>query len=179
MNKKTIWICFLLLLIITACQSAEATPTPTISDEDDNSIRPTVTAPAVPGEVTPPATNETGSPAPGTEAYPAPPDPTDTPEGYPAPPTPEPTIDPYPVGGFVWLIQAVGEQCAGAEKNSYPDLQEAVAALTAAGIPVRSSGMVDLPVCAACGCPTSAHYRVEIESVNLENAEALGWIKEE
>jgi hypothetical protein len=65
------------------------------------------------------------------------------------------------------------------EDADYADLQEAVAALIAAGVPVYETGMVDLIVCAACGCPTSAHYRVQISQSDLVNAEALGWSAEE
>ena len=108
-----------------------------------------------------------------------PPTPVPSPEGYPPPATLIPTIDPYPVGEMVWLILPVGEQCAEADESIYSDLQEAVAGLTAAGVPVKSSEMVELMVCTACGCPTSAHFRVEIDSLNLEKAVSLGWTPEQ
>ena len=99
---------------------------------------------------------------------------------YPAPASPMPTIDPYPaVEGFVWVIIPVGEQCADPSENSYASLQEAVAELTAAGMTVNASAVTELPVCMECGCPTSAHYRVQIEASSLNDAIDLGWVQVE
>lgn len=99
---------------------------------------------------------------------------------YPAPNSPAPTVDPYPsMEGFVWVIIPVGEQCADPSENSYASLQEAVAELTAAGITVNASAVDELPVCMECGCPTSAHYRVQIEATGLNDALSLGWAQVE
>ncbi|WP_420642295.1 hypothetical protein [Candidatus Leptofilum sp.] len=100
------------------------------------------------------------------------------PEGYELPPT-LPAINPYPEanGRLIWIIKPVGEQCA--ETPTTPDLQTAVADMVAFGIPVEASEMTELAVCAACGCPTSAHFRLQIDSGYQGNAEALGWVAEE
>lgn len=161
----------LVVIFLAACQTAdEAEPTIQPSSETDAFPRPTVTP-------IPDPENESQGVLP--EGYPPPPSPVPSPEGYPAPPTPQPTLDPYPVGGYLWIIRAVGEQCTEADDNDYADLQEAVAALAAAGVPVRGSGITELIVCAACGCPTSAHFTVEIESSSLSRAESLGWTEKE
>ena len=112
------------------------------------------------------------------EGYPAAPAPTPFPEGYVAPPT-IPALNPYPEasGTLVWVIKPVGEQCA--ETPTTPDLQTAVADMVAFGIPVEASEMTNLPVCMSCGCPTSAHFRLQIDAGYLGNAEVLGWFAEE
>jgi hypothetical protein len=100
------------------------------------------------------------------------------PEGYEIP-TALPSLNPYPeaTGNLVWILKPVGEQCA--ETPATPDLQTAVADMIAFGIPVEASEMTDLAVCSACGCPTSAHFRLQIDSGYLGNAEILGWFTEE
>ncbi|MBK7895699.1 MAG: hypothetical protein WAS33_08210 [Candidatus Promineifilaceae bacterium] len=114
----------------------------------------------------------------GAEGYPAAPLPTPLPEGYSLPPT-IPPLNPYPEasGTLVWVIKPVGEQCA--ETPTTPDLQTAVADMIAFGIPVEASEMTELSVCTACGCPTSAHFRLQIDSGYLANAAVLGWMAEE
>ena len=116
----------------------------------------------------------------GQDGYPAPllPSPTSFPEGYIAP-TPPPALNPYPEasGNLIWILKPVGEQCA--ETPTTPDLQTAVADMVAFGIPVEASEMTSLNVCSACGCPTSAHFRMQIDAAYLGNAEALGWFVEE
>jgi hypothetical protein len=74
-------------------------------------------------------------------------------------------------------LKAVGEQCA--EAPATPDLQTAVADMVAFGIPVVASEVIDLPVCSACGCPTSTHFRMQIDAGYLGNAETLGWAQEQ
>lgn len=127
---------------------------------------------------------EEGDPAPITtpeEAYPViVPTPTIMDEDYPAPPSPVPPSegDAYPsTENAVWVLFPVGEQCSDASR--YPDLVTAVADLTAAGITIYESEVTDLIVCSACGCPTSAHYRVSIDDAQLETAQALEWTVEE
>ncbi|MCA9898562.1 MAG: hypothetical protein KC433_10265 [Anaerolineales bacterium] len=127
--------------------------------------------------LTPPPVSEPES---ASDGYPAPafPSPTPLPEGYVAPPPPPP-LDPYPEanGTLIWIIKPVGTQCA--EAPATPDLQTAVADMVAFGIPVEASEMIDLAVCTACDCPTSAHFRLQIDSGYLGNAEILGWVAEE
>ncbi|MCP4424422.1 MAG: hypothetical protein GY803_08030 [Chloroflexi bacterium] len=126
--------------------------------------------------------NPTNTPPLLPEAYPDPSTPTSppAPEGYPAasviPPTPIPA---YPVlDEFVWIVRPVSEQCAEPDQNNYADLQEAVAALTAAGITTGKAEMTNLIVCSACGCPTSAHFRIQIGPADLPAAESLEWAPE-
>ncbi len=170
--RKRIWLIgFLLLTLLAACSPAAKEATPLPSTTDDGGLSPSAT--------TIPADTETDSGSALPEGYPAPPTPVDTPEGYPAAPELPPTPDPYPAGEMTWILQAVGEQCADESENSYADLQEAVASLAAAGIPSTASEMAELMVCAACGCPTSAHFRVQIGAADVSKAISLGWTAEE
>ncbi|MFQ5400884.1 MAG: hypothetical protein ACE5E7_14960 [Anaerolineae bacterium] len=172
--KRNIWLCGILFaLVMTACNGGGGeTPTAT-----------SIPATAVPSP-TPQATNTPAAPAatPTPDEYPPPPIPTFTPESYPDPPQPatQPT-ESYPAPGetSVWVLRAIGEQCADASQNSYADLQEAVAALTAAGIHTQQAETAQLVVCQSCGCPTSAHYRVQIDAADLDKALALDWTLEE
>ncbi len=127
--------------------------------------------------ITPTPIGNTTSPG-GTEGYPVLPTPTLSPAGY-AVPTQPPPLNAYPeaTGTLVWILKPVGEQCA--ETPATPDLQTAVADMVAFGIPVVASEVVELPVCTACGCPTSAHFRMQIDTGYLGNATALGWVAEQ
>lgn len=112
-------------------------------------------------------------------AYPAPTDPTPLPEGYPAP-EPLATSTAYPVENSnpIWVLYPVGEQCGAADSGTYADLTEAIAGLTAVGVPVLDSEVTEIAVCAACGCPTSAHYRAQIAVSDLATAVQIGWLDE-
>lgn len=163
---KRYWLLVLFMAIVTAACGT----TPEVRETP---------APEATAQSTEPATTlETAAPTAAMtviEDYPAP----DT-DSYPPPVLPTSTADPYPVvEGFVWVIIPVGEQCADASENSYASLSEAVAALTAAGITVNDSTMAELPVCTACGCPTSAHYRAQVEATKLNDALSLGWVQAE
>lgn len=129
--------------------------------------------------LTPPPASDPIEPE-GANGYPALPQPSPTPlpEGYSVPTQPPP-LNPYPeaTGNLVWILKPVGEQCA--ETPVTPDLNTAVADMIAFGIPVEGREMVDLPVCSACGCPTSAHFRLQIDEGYLGNAEILGWFAEQ
>ena len=120
--------------------------------------------------------------APAEEAYPIPiPTPIlmegDYPEP-PQPPQPPSGYDAYPeADSSVWVLFPVGEQCA--DESRYEDMVTAVADLTAAGITVYESEIVELIVCSACGCPTSAHFRVSIDASQLSTAQAMEWTAEE
>jgi hypothetical protein len=115
-----------------------------------------------------------------SSGYPIPllPSPTPPPAGYIIPTQP-PVLNPYPeaTGNLIWILKPVGEQCAATPAT--PDLQTAVAELIALGIPVAASEITDLPVCSACGCPTSTHFRMQIDAGYLGNAEVLGWFAEQ
>ena len=153
----------LLLVMITACRQP---PDPGVA-----------TSPASePGEGRP--TPTTGStPTTASDGYPAPPLPTPTspPDGYPAPEAAAATPRPgaYPAAGdVIWIVRPMGEQCAD---PAYDSLEEAVAALEAAGVSVSASEMTSLAVCQACGCPTSEHFRAQIDAEDLDKATGLGW----
>lgn len=165
-----------LALALSACGSAA--PEPEVAPES------TEDAPALA-----PAAGEGSStdddlifePETAPESYPPPPTPLPTPEGYPALPTSPPlpgAYDDIATEGPVWVLFPVGEQCADPAESRYQDLAEAEAALTAAGITVFDAEMVDLLVCQACGCPTSAHYRVQIDGAQLGTAVSLDWFVE-
>ena len=112
-------------------------------------------------------------------AYPGPARPTVTsiPEGYPAPT--EPALpEAYPAGATVWVLRPLGEQCVDPETYEYAEVDEAVAALEAAGVEVVASETVSLVVCEACDCPTSEHFRAQIAAEDLATAETLGWYRE-
>ena len=162
---KRYWLLILLLSILTAACGAtgEGTETPAVETTSQPS--------EAPGALETPAPTSAMT---VIDEYPAPAD------GYPAPTAAVATADPYPaVDGFVWVTIPVGEQCADPSENSYASLQEAVAELTAAGITVNASAVTELSVCTECGCPTSAHYRVQIEATSLNDAIDLGWVQVE
>ena len=169
-----LFMLILALVLLAACQGTNGvggeTSTPGSGDEVVPQGSPT--SASVPSEAT-------TTPIPVDGYPPPPPTSVPSPEGYPGPPTPIPTLDPYPAGVLIWIVRPVGEQCADPEASEVSDLQEAVAELAAAGVPVESSGTVDLLVCAACGCPTSTHYRVQIQATNFSRAESLGWVRGE
>jgi hypothetical protein len=98
---------------------------------------------------------------------------------YPAPAEPEATIDPYPeaVDGFIWMLLPVGVQCEE-DAASYNDLQDAVAGLTAVNVQTGQAEITEMTVCSACGCPTSAHYRVQVSIEDVNAAQSLGWTRE-
>lgn len=181
--KKSIWLFMILALLLAACgqtpdeveetpAAATETPASALEQAPEGDVFPRATLTPPPVEE-PEADPETGSDA---ESYPAPPTTTPFPDDYPVP-TLSPTLDPYPAAeGSIWIIRPVGEQCA--EQDDYPDLQAAISDLITVGVEVSESETVDLPVCMACGCPTSAHFRVQIDAADLSNAELLGWTEE-
>jgi hypothetical protein len=79
---------------------------------------------------------------------------------------------------MIWIIRPVGIQCEEGTAPGYGDLRESVATLTAAGIRVVDSEMTELMVTTSCGSPTSAHYRVQIDFEDLEDALSMGWQEE-
>lgn len=190
--KRFLWLSLILIVVwgtAVSCSAAtvdEETPAPAPAESEGGGLnaapeadpdvfpRATLTAPPVSEPIQPESSSG------GQDGYPAPqlPSPTPPPDGY-AGPTPLPALDPYPAatGTLIWILKPVGEQCA--DPPTTPDLQTAVADMVAFGIPVEASEMTDLIVCSACGCPTSAHFRLQIDSGFLGNAELLGWLAEE
>lgn len=177
----------LLLLLAALLGFAGCGPAPDAADPDaatpadaEPDVFPRVTITPTASEAAPAAPES----APGNNGYPASAAPTFTPlpDDYPAPPTPQPLPSAYDDVGSsepVWVLYPVGEQCADAAASRYPDLTAAVAGLTATGVTVLDSELTDLEVCEACGCPTSAHYRLQIDAAGLETALDIGWTEEE
>jgi hypothetical protein len=178
------------ILIFVGCSTGGTEPTPAPDEEpypaNDIFPRPTVTP--VPDDETYPAPDEQTE---ELEAYPPPRTPVE-PEAYPPPsdsdsdayppPPPTPAQESYPdpesaATDLIWVIRPVGEQCAA--ETDYADLQAAVADLIAIGVHVETSETIDLIVCQACGCPTSAHFRAQIPASDFSDAEQLGWLQEE
>lgn len=117
-------------------------------------------------EATPRPTPTTGPEAPASTPE----------EGYPAQPTEAPAAG-YPVEATEnWVVRPAGEQCA--DNLAYPSADSAVADLAAAGITPLAVEETELVVCDACGCPTSAHYRVLLSAEDLPTALSLGWQQE-
>jgi hypothetical protein len=150
-------VIILLALLMTACGGPETTAVDT----------------PTPAVVPPPQIQPTPPPA---DAYPGPSLPATPVDGYPAPaPPPAPALPSGYPGEAAWFLRPAGLQC---EAPLYPDLEAAVAALEAAGVSVSAAETVTLPVCAACGCPTSEHYRVEIPTGARNVAMVLEWTPE-
>jgi hypothetical protein len=122
--------------------------------------------------LTPLPTSAMGVP---TVAYPGPAASPTTAAGYPAAPEATPTSDAYPAGSQLWIIRSAGLQC---EDPVYPTLESATTALQQAGVAVLAAEETTRAVCAACGCPTSAFYRVQIDGGDLAAAAPLGWVPE-
>ena len=159
--------------LITSCGTAppaETNMTPAAEPGDSDAgpvLEPAATAPALP----------TAEPLPGDYPPPAPLVQPTYPPDYPGPPTPLPTVDPYP-GNMVWIIRPVGIQCEDGTAVGYGDLRESIATLTAAGLRVVDSEIIELMVITSCGSPTSAHYRIQINADDLDSALSMGWDRE-
>ena len=109
-------------------------------------------------------------------------------KGYPGPQTPEtlnpypglvlsPTPDPYPaIEGYVWVTRPRGIQC---EDAVFSSAAEAAQSLQDAGIDVQGATSISYPVCAACGCPMSQFYRLQIPQADTQKAAGLGWQRED
>ncbi|RMG91613.1 MAG: hypothetical protein D6706_18045 [Chloroflexi bacterium] len=162
---KRLLVPFLLLTLFALASCGPATPSANPSDEPEPDIFPRATI--TPSALNPETAPDTGYPLPTPSAPPS---------GYPA------SQEAYPVGGneaLVWLIRPVGVQCEERNEEDPADLQTAVSDLAAKGVTVHAAELTQLAVCTACGCPTSAHFRVQINAQDLPKAEALGWQKEE
>ena len=178
MKRLSLLLTTLTILFLAACGTAVPTPEidPNFPPEgSQGDPRPTATIDREPA-----ADDATATADP--DAYPAqmriPPTATPYPEGYVV--ATVPPRNPYPADeetGFVWIIRPFGEQCA--ETNEFASLDEVVAALEGAGISTRGREVINLNVTAACGSPTSEHYRVEIPAQFQRQAESLGWTVEQ
>jgi hypothetical protein len=147
MRKHSFLMLILFALILAACNADAPEEAPT--------ARPT-------------PTTETSAPTTKTEeAYPSRPEPTAPAAGYPA------AGENVEGSSETWVILAAGEQCA--DTLAYPSSDSAVATLEEAGVNLLAVEETELLVCEACGCPTSAHYRVLISNTDLVTAIALGW----
>ena len=159
--------------LITSCGTAppagtNITPAAEPSDSDAGPVlKPVTTVPVPP----------TAESLPENYPPPMPIQPTYPPD-YPGPSTLMPTVDPYP-GGMIWIIRPVGIQCEDGTALGYGDLRESVATLTAAGLRVVDSEIVELMVITSCGSPTSAHYRIQINAGDLDRALSMGWDRED
>ncbi len=165
-KKYLLLTCLIVAMIISSC-SGDTEEVPT------NEPEPSSTEPAPALLTVVPRILEPGYPGPeAPDAYPGPADD----NGYPAPPLASPTADSYPRGTLFWMLHSAGLQCE--EPLLYPELDDAVSALEDKGVTVLESEEVSLAVCQACSCPTSKHYRVQIDANDLISATALGWNRE-
>jgi len=178
MKQRLIWYAFLTILVILLLSACGPAPPADLSTTPASAPGESDTGPALePASTTSPTPSTESQP----EAYPPPQpaipaEPTHSPD-YPGPPTPWPTVDPYP-GSLVWIIRPVGVQCEDGTTEGYGDLREAVSTLTAAGLSVADSELIELMVATVCGGPTSAHYRVQISVGDMDAALSMGWESE-
>lgn len=169
MKLRIVAIALLLVVALVACGGNEPTPQPQATE-----------APALEPANTQPAATEQSPAVPAATAlpddYPVPTTPT-LPAGYPIPATPTLPAN-YPAGvtgPLLWIIRPLGQQCSEASSYEFAVVDEAVAALTAAGVEVYNAEMISLAVCESCDCPTSEHFRVQIDPSDLATAVSLGW----
>lgn len=163
MRKLELPLLLLLSFVVLAACGNRTDESPTAEATEENpTSAPTLTLDAPTEEL----------PTLQSTAYP--PLPTPTPPGvdagYPVF-TPVPTSDPYP-GGLATIVHPMGLQC---EDVVYPDLSAAISSLEEDGIAVVAAEEIGLEVCAACGCATSEHFRVQIYAEDLARALELGW----
>lgn len=131
------------------------------------------------------------------DAYPSQPDPTRPSIGYEET-TSEEQADPYPApeaalpeegeidiafatlsddDETVWIAMSAGIQCEP-ESKIYDDINEAAEALQAEDVDVYDAEIEPRIVCAACGCPESTYYRLQIDEAGLETAVSLGFAED-
>lgn len=184
MNKSRLLpgvVMMLMLAVVTACggsaaQNERATPslapTQTPGGVLDAAPQPESTA------VDPPTAVD--EPYPAEAAQPQPPATATLRADYPVEPTAtfEPTPDPYP-NGLIWINRPVGIQCEDGTTPGYSNLGEAVGTMRSAGVQIVESEEVNLAVPAACGGPTSEHYRLLISVDDAPVADSMGWNLEE
>lgn len=185
MNRRLLLTTILLILtvfLVTSCGTAPpAEPTPTPSADPDQSKSEPALLPAEPAdsEDAIPTTPAIPTAAPLPENYPPLQEEAEQPAldaNYPGPPTAIPVDNSYP-GGMIWIVRPIGIQCEEGAAPGYGDLNEAVATVTAAGITVSDSEMIEMAVATICGAATSTHYRLQIQPEDLGLAMSLGWEK--
>lgn len=168
---------FLLLLLSVAilggCSTEDSNNEPTSIPGEESGAEEQAPLATVEGESGRPAEY----PGPADPAGPRPED------GYPAPVStlpaasyPEPPEPQLPVGAYpantVWVIHPLGQQC---QDPLFENERAATRVLAEAGVTVLSAETVDLNVCQACDCPTSAHIRVLIDEKDVPVVEAMDW----
>jgi hypothetical protein len=149
MKKRALLIMILFALFLAACNGDPV-------EEEEPTARPT-------------PTTETVAPTLEGDGYPAQPQPTDPAAAYPAAGEAQDLVE-------GWVVLPAGEQCA--DNLAYPTSDTAVAELEAAGLTPLAVEETELLVCEACGCPTSAHYRVLLSPEDMAIALSLGWQRE-
>lgn len=169
MKRISLGLVLGLFILLVACSNRAQQPTDEPTELDSATPTAPVSTSVSPGEegypapvspdVYPPPDSEESSPGPAEQ------------EGYPVPSESESPLDPYP-GGVAIIEHPAGSQC---EDPLYPDLESAIGALEEAGITIQDAEEVELLVCEACGCPTSLHYRIQINPSDLNAALSLGW----
>ncbi len=166
MKKSILLSGFMMILLLSACGGGSEEEPTTESDpatEEAAPALPTVDSPLF----------EPGYPGPvEPDGYPGPQDE----PGYPAPPLSTPDPYSYPAGTTFWMLHPAGLQCE--QPLTYPELADAVTALENSGVVVIKSEAIGMMVCEACGCPTSEHYRVHIDAIDLKLAITRGWVRE-
>ena len=173
---KLLVLCGFVLVVVMACGPAPegATPEPD-RPEAEGDVFPRVTITPIPGGEESESVPEPEATAVPNE-YPPPPESVTQPESaYPADEQVTQPESAYPADGTpVWIVFPVGVQCEE-DSGLYANLDAAVEALDAADVIVVDQGMVEMIVASACGQPTSEHYRVQILSDGLDQAQNLGW----
>jgi hypothetical protein len=164
-KKYVLLSSLIIVLVLSACGA---------SDEDPTEVSPEPTKEGVLALPTvEPSLNLPGYPEPSDPgAYPGP----EEPAGYPAPPIMTAAPAAYPEGTTFWMDHSAGLQCE--EPLTYPTIDDALAALEEKGVIALKSESFGMAVCEACGCPTSQHYRVNIDANDLDKAITLGWNRE-
>jgi hypothetical protein len=149
MSKRPLIILLLFVFLLAACNNEPI--------EEEPITRPT-------------PTTETAAPtqAPADDGYPADPQPTEPAAAYPA--AGEGEGETLTEG---WIVLPAGTQCE--ENLAYPTTDSAVEELENAGITPLAVEETELVVCEACGCPTSAHYRILVSAEDMAIAISLGW----
>ncbi|HSH01749.1 MAG TPA: hypothetical protein VLL52_04460 [Anaerolineae bacterium] len=166
--NRLITLLFLTIFLV-ACANADNEPVATPNPDNANPNPP----------VNPTTETDTDTPLPTATSLPS--------DYPPATPVPPPTTnlnpDAYPdMADTVWILRPQQQQQCNEDGSAVPftysDLDAAVMDLQTNGIVVNDATVTNLLVCEACTCPSSTHYRANINRTNLDAAENLGWFTE-